>query len=238
MVYSLEERFKGLTNTRNYYKNKSETISRQIVEDKSKLEVYQREVDKLVKIDKELADSKYVLDNLENYYKTLYNLIKICTKKSIEFKDVRVNSIESEITNNLAYLYPEKNYEVKIDFSESRGDDVAELLLGSKGKLVPTTGQNGMFVRQVISLTGMEVINYMHGGCVLFLDEALASSDKQNLLKLKPMFNRMIEKGFQIIMIEHKPEIYQNLKHKRFKLYRHKEREEVIVYEIIYNEGE
>lgn len=167
-------------------------------------------LDALTKRDQSLATYESVIRNMKRKAVTLAE----------NYRESRIGYLEQEIENNLAYLIPEENFRVKIEFSSRDGVENANLYIMKKGgtRWSLPKARNGRFIRQIISFTAMYTINRLRGSKTIFSDEALASADKKNLLNLKPMLDNLIDDGFQIVVIEHKPELYQTLDRREFKL--------------------
>lgn len=172
--------------------------------------------------DKLFRTKEYLTELLE-YEKKLKTLYSICNKKAAEFTEGRRGLIEQTVEENLRFIFPEENFKVKLDLDLSKaGRKTCKLLLGKTTKdgivYSPTTAQNGRFVRQLISVVVVYTLNYLRGTDMMYLDEALASSDKSNLTKLKPLLDRMVENGMQVVLIEHKPELYNTVTRRQFTL--------------------
>lgn len=170
------------------------------------------------KVDKELETTRDNLNNINNGIEVFSGMINIITKYTANIKKARIELLESEIEANLIYLYPDEKFKVTFEFSQNRGRETAELKLGRNGCIFNVKAQNGRFVRQLISLSCMYTVNKLRESKTLIMDEALSSSDKDNLSNLKPLMNKMIEDGMQLIVIEHKDELYKDVERRMFYL--------------------
>lgn len=179
---------------------------------------------KQLKVEEKYQRCIEVLQDLRSYTDSLRMLHSIVNKKITDFTNGRQRLIEQTVEDNLRYIFPEENFKVKLNLDVSKtGKETCQLLLGKEfgGQIIsysPTNAQNGRFVRQLISLVVVYTINLLRGSDMIYMDEALASSDKNNLTKLEPLLDRMIESNMQVILIEHKPELYENIERRHFVL--------------------
>lgn len=199
--------------------SRAENLKCSIVADKERLkaqkeknEVYRKATDKYTQ---DLTTQK----EIQSYMQKLKTLLAVCNKKAEKFTVDRISLVEKTVEDNLRYVFPEEDFKVKFDMGISKtGRETCRLLLGKGNKYSATSAQNGRFVRQLISVVVVYTLNYLRGADTMYLDEALASSDKDNLTKLKPLLDRMREDGTQVILIEHKPELYNNVDRRQFEL--------------------
>ena len=179
--------------------------------------------EKLLKYEEKVNESLSLLENIRAYKKKLELLLAVCNKKAESFMNERVSLLEQTVQDNLYYVFPEESFIVKLDLDITKaGRESCKLLLGKKTPngivFSPTTAQNGRFVRQLISVVVVYTLNYLRGSDMMYMDEALASSDKDNLTKLKPLLDRMTKGGMQTILIEHKSELYDDVSRRQFTL--------------------
>jgi DNA repair exonuclease SbcCD ATPase subunit len=181
------------------------------------------------RIDKELIISTNNLKRIQTYIK-LFNLVNKCVVAySAKYKKVRIDQLEQEITANLHYLFPDDNYEACFDFDQARGKEIADLvMLQNKVAYDIELGMGG-FVQQLVSVVALYKINKLRGSKFMVLDESLSSADKTNLTLLTPLLDRMIEEGMQIVVVEHKDELYLNVTRKVIKVSRNKSNNAFIV---------
>ncbi len=174
----------------------------------------------------ELDSTEFKIGELKKYLDKRYAeckyMQKAIQKFASEYREQRIAFLEREIELNLSLLLPEENFKVKIDFSNRNGEPQASLYIGkdhgSSTQYYLARGQNGNFVKQVISFSVIYSINSLRGSSFLAMDEALASGDQESLLDLTDLFNRLLENGLQCIIIEHKEEQYRNLPKTMFNL--------------------
>jgi len=204
-------------------------LSESISYDKAILQTAVESNERQLKVEEKYQKIADLLRELRDYTSMLKTLHAVVNKKASEFTQGRKSLLEQTVEDNLRYIFPEENFRVKLDLDVSKtGKETCKLLLGKEenGKVsayTPTNAQNGRFVRQLISLVIVYTINLLRGSDMVYMDEALASSDKDNLTKLEPLLNRMIDSKMQVILIEHKPELYENVSRRHFKLRKNRE---------------
>lgn len=155
-------------------------------------------------------------ETLKEYRDNVVELSKICKKFSEEYKLSRRDEIESRVVSVLNQLLPEENFDVAFDIQMRYGKFHADLKIGPKDLSVdqwsdPKTA-NGDFLKQVISASIVHSICDMLGKEVLLLDEQFCSSDPINAAKISSvLLTDEFRKTKQMILIEHKPEVYNDL---------------------------
>lgn len=206
-----------------------------------KEERLQRAEETNIKVDAyEIAIEKAskVLADIREQTALTEKLLKVSVKLSKQHRDKKIKFLEDEIDKNLSYLLPQEDFRVKITFNDRNGDYTAnlEIAKGDAGKQAGNwhspRAYNGRFIRQMISFSCMYSINKLRGSKAVFSDESLASADKVNLTKLKPLFDSLIDEGFQITIIEHKEELYNTMSRREFHLYKDRELQAVQLKEV------
>ena len=204
------------------------SLEESVVYDKAILKTAEETNAKQLKIEEKYEKCKEVREELKEYTNKLKTLFAVVNKKASDFTQNRKSLIEQTVEENLKYIFPEENFKVKLNLDLSKtGRETCQLLLGkgdSNAGIVytPTTAQNGRFVRQLISLVVVYTINMLRGSDMLYMDEALASSDKHNLTKLKPLLDRIKKSKMQVILIEHKAELYEGVDRRQFILHKNR----------------
>lgn len=219
------------------YKMKEEikSIGDSISYDKAILQTAIENNEKQLKIEEKYNNTVSIRNELRDYNSKLKSLFAVVNKKASDFTQGRQALIERSVEDNLKYIFPEENFKVKLNLDVSRtGKETCQLLLGKEvnGSVVnysPTNAQNGRFVRQLISLVIIYTINMLRGSDMIYMDEALASSDKENLTKLEPLLNRMRDSNMQVVLIEHKSELYDNIDRRHIKLVKNRVTGETVI---------
>ena len=212
-------------------------IENSIIRDKAKLETATESNSRVLKFEERYREAVKFQEELREYNSKLTRLFTYCNKKSSTYTDERKQVIEKIVEENLLYIFPEERFKAQLSLDVSRkGRETCQLLIGvpsgSGVSYAATTAQNGRFVRQLVSLVVVYSLNYLRGSDTLFIDEALASSDKDNLTKLKPLLDRITESGIQIILIEHKPELYNGVDRRQFDLSKNRKTGETTIVKV------
>ena len=216
-------------------KEEIKSIGDSISYDKAILQTAIENNEKQLKIEEKYNNTVSVRNELRDYNSKLKSLFAVVNKKASDFTQGRQALIERSVEDNLKYIFPEENFKVKLNLDVSRtGKETCQLLLGKEvnGSVVnysPTNAQNGRFVRQLISLVIIYTINMLRGSDMIYMDEALASSDKDNLTKLEPLLNRMRDSNMQVVLIEHKSELYDNIDRRHIKLVKNRVTGETVI---------
>lgn len=182
-----------------------------------------RQNTKLQVYENERTKRKDTLTALIAYRMDIDKVMKITQDAALKYRNDRIKFLEKEIEKNLEFLLPEEKFKVKIDFRTISDRHYADLLIGDGITWSSPKSKNGRFIRQVISFTAMYSVNKLRGSKTLFYDEALSSADATSLTELKELMWALMDEGFQIIMVEHKEQIYNSLDRKEIHL--HKDRD-------------
>lgn len=164
--------------------------------------------------------------------------ISISTAK--RYRQTRLGILTKEIERNLELLLPEENFKVKIDFRSIKDRYYADLYVSkSGGEWFLPKAQNGKFIQQIISFSAMYSVNKMRGCKVIFSDESLSSADKKSLTEIKPLLEELLSEGFQLVIIEHKEEMYKGICRKENLLIKDRELGSISEHQVkVYEGGE
>lgn len=175
------------------------------------IEFAKRENERLGEVRKQYIKLKSKINNLHLMEKETLFALEVVNAKAIEYRDSTVSFIEDEIDKSLQVAFPQELYESKISFNRVRNKDVASLKLCRSGSEYIVSLQGGRLSQQLVSCSAVSAINTVRGSRMLYLDEALASADKDTIHDLSSMIKSQIDAGFQIILIEHKEGLYNSL---------------------------
>lgn len=190
---------------------------------------------------------KYYQDYVTNYGKLnevaakmtdTKNKLKIIETYKEDYRNSRIEFLEDKINAKLLYLFPEEKFQVKFRFENIAGKPTAELLVGKLGYFAPARAQNGRFVKQLISSTSVIAINELRGSHMIFLDEAMASAADKILTELNPLFAELHDRGLEILLVEHKPGLYNTVTRREIHLRKDHEADHVIIEGIFDIQGE
>ena len=213
-VVSFQQRGITLYNTEFIYQ-----LERDIYRDSVKLDSCEVENKRKSEIKEQLDHWTSIRDSIPDDMIMCKEVLASANAISADFRERRINFLEKEIEKNLAFLLPDENFKIKIDFKVRDKEQYAELFIGRDyDNLESPRGINGRFVRQLISFTILYSVNTITDCKVLFCDEALSSADPNSLSELKPLIDELIANKFQILMIEHKKEIYDHINRKEITL--------------------
>lgn len=210
---------------------------------KRSFDVYHQAVARSTQINRALADAqknnelkaKYLeqrdqalakVQKLRGYEDKLDLFIKGSMLKVEQYRDECIKNLESRIENILEILMPEEQFKVQITFKLYRGKYYSDILIGkeSNGTIQwgPPRTQNGDFLKQLISCSAVWALNLLLGSSYILMDEPFSSADPVNVSKLQPIFDMMLESGMQIVIIEHKVELYEGVRHNEINLLKHR----------------
>lgn len=162
-------------------------------------------------------EEKYVKDynllsQLTEMLKETDFALAVASAEATAYRDSTVVFIENKITESLGLAFPNEKYTSKIEFGNTaKGRRTAELKLRRFGKDYTTSLQGGKLSQQLVSCSGVTAVNSIRGSSMMFLDEALASSDVDTVKDLSVMIQQLVDDGYQILLIEHKEGLYQSL---------------------------
>ena len=167
------------------------------------------------KIEDKLRERYIVRKRLQDTKKTVNTMRTASMAIAKKYREDRINILTKEIERNLALLLPDENFKVRIDFRSVKERYYADLYVSKGGGdwFLPKA-QNGKFIQQIISFSAMYSINKMRGCKVIFSDESLSSADKNSLVEIRPLLEELLDEGFQLVIIEHKEEMYKGIKRK------------------------
>lgn len=150
------------------------------------------------------------------YYNQLYDyMVKILQAKAAAYRQERKTTLEEVTTTVLRSAFPNEEYQIKIDWNSNGTRPTAQILNSVSTKdgnveYYPPAHINGELAKQTIAFTTLCSMCGMLNADFIGYDECLNSGDNDSLVDIKPLFDKL-QKNFQIIMIEHKDSLYQNL---------------------------
>lgn len=173
-----------------------------------------------------IKEYNYKIQTLQMYRSRIDQLIKGSMIRVEQYRNECISALESRVEHILALIMPEEQFKVQITFRSVRGKYRSEVLIGKENngyiEWSPPRTQNGDFIKQLISCSIVWSLNLLLGASFILMDEPFSSSDQVNVGNLSPVFEMMIESGMEIIMIEHKPELYQGVHHNEISLLKHR----------------
>lgn len=146
----------------------------------------------------------------------LIRVEKASREISTHYESEIIENLEVRVKTVLEIAFPQEHFEVSLKLRIFRNEYVADVRIGrpnGKGDitwLFPKY-QNGDGAKQIISFAIIASINLMMGTRFLIMDEPFSSGDEKTLLRLKPVLEYFLEAGLQIILIEHKEQLFDAL---------------------------
>lgn len=173
-------------------------------------------------------DYKKLSDTLKNITK----LSDICQTYAVKYHDMRIAELEKRCEAILELAFPEENFGVSIRSSVVRKKEVSYLVVGPKNKPIsqwfPPVSENGGLVKQLLGASVIESICEMVGADYIFFDEMFCSGDPVTVADINPFFKGIIEKGIQLMIIEHKPTLYEGLERREIHLGKDRSKAEAV----------
>jgi hypothetical protein len=160
----------------------------------------------------ELSEKQQMLLKYISVYDRIVKQLQI---KAASYRAQRKTELEEMTTTVLRRAFPNEEYQIKIDWNSTGTKPTAQILNSVTAKdgsveYYPPSHINGELAKQVIAFTTLCSMCGMLNADFIGYDECLNSGDDNSLVDIKPLFDKLME-AFQIIMIEHKDSLYQNL---------------------------
>lgn len=152
---------------------------------------------------------------LTSYVNLYESMIKVLQVKASNYRAQRKTELEEMTTTVLRSAFPNEEYQIKIDWNSTGVKPTAQILNSVSApdgttEYYPPSHINGELAKQIIAYTTLCSMCGMLNADMIGYDECLNSGDNDSLVDIKPLFDKL-KKTFQIIMIEHKDSLYQNL---------------------------
>lgn len=176
-------------------------------------------------IRKSLTEKVGILENdlieLQRNKTRLLALQDKMNQVSIAYKEERQKYLQEISNEYLAKIFPDDNFCVKFVPSVYRNKEYIDLYSGhNEGGMSPLEMQHGRLFRQFLGYIITVVIQKAKNCELLIMDEAMNSGDEETLMKITPVVKDLLNSGKQMIMIEHKHVLYENLPRLQYKLER------------------
>lgn len=178
---------------------------------RDKLAVYKNYQERRKSLEDDYEQISNDISRLQHYKKLITADKLYCQKFSQDFKKDRYNEISDRAEESLGKVFPNDNFMVYLEPRIHGLNNEVRLLLGKNGRVFPMKMQNGRFLRQVTSFSVNTTIQELKDCCPVLMDEALSSGDFESTSTMSLVIKGLIDKGIQMILTEHKPELYNNL---------------------------
>lgn len=174
------------------------------------------------RLEEDIVTESKLLEDVTSYHRAFKALLTRAMTEADTYRKSRKSELESRVESALNLVFPEEHFKVHFEVDVSNRKYVAELLLGKEvdGIMYWGTprGQNGGMAKQLIAFTAVGEINLMIGSDLYIADEPFSSSDDFNILAVKAILKYFNENGLQVLIIEHKPSLYEGIEHNKIKL--------------------
>jgi len=161
-------------------------------------------------------------DAIVNELNNTSKLCKICQEYAVKYRDERIEELERRCESILDLAFPDEHFGVLIKTDIVRKKEVAKLLIGpknvDKSEWFPPVSENGGLVKQLIGASIVASICEMINADFIFFDEMFCSGDPVAVADINPWFKNTVENGIQLVIIEHKPTLYENLSRREIRL--------------------
>lgn len=166
-----------------------------------------------------LEEAKELKEDYMNMYDNFEKLDKITHTEDTEYRKRRLGYLDQYITDNLALIFPNEDYKAKIkcDFKYNYSR-VSLSLYNKHGEVRIPKVCEGMMCQELIGFSASVSLAECLGKNMFYMDEAFAVSDKENLQKISQILQSLLDKGFQIFLIEQHSESYKDLKRREIHL--------------------
>ena len=152
-------------------------------------------------------------EELTTYFRLLKHIRDVLDVYMVNYSRARRDRIETMCEEILQVLYPTEDFGVLLDIDKSYSKLRAQLFIGHKdqplSKWHSPKSSNGGFVQQLAVAAVIHCICTMLNVPVMLMDEQFCSSDSENASIVPKIFIKRRE-GQQTLLIEHKPEIYED----------------------------
>lgn len=165
---------------------------------------------------KELESNYQKVSNLEKTLEEFVQLLKIFSKVCVDednaYRERRIKYITSYIDKNIQIIFPEEEFKSKLKFDYSRNMQRVKLtLVDYTGEERNPRMSEGKMLQQLISFSSAVGLTECMNGNKLYTDEAFSASSPENLTKISKLLKTLIERDFQIILIEQEDDVYKDL---------------------------
>lgn len=190
-------------------------FEKKLLENKLKLEqiaVSNKEFEQL-SAEKVAGDEIATAVNL--YINDLKDLLNNVNREDKDYRNRRIDFLNSEITKMLERFFPNKNLIANIVFDDKYKNSNAYLnLIDGEGDLRNPANTEGMLGQYLISFTAVTTVLKTMSKHIVFIDEAFGVASKNNLPKIADVLAKSCEDGMQIILSTQDPLLFNTIPHR------------------------
>jgi hypothetical protein len=178
---------------------------RQLTDMKRSNEQAQIVVDRLNKINVDMATCKRYIRQLNSLYEGLQT-------KNANFIAGIIEMLREAVTYAVNSSLPLKKYGVDLDYKPYRNDGVLKLyLIDEDGNRLPPRIVEGDMLNQVLSFSAVTYISVSMGYDTIYYDEAFASANVRSLNLIRAVIRHYIDKGIKFRMVTQNPILYAGI---------------------------
>ncbi len=155
------------------------------------------------------------LEELDSKIALMNSVYALCLREATEYKETRLEMLINQAESVLALAFPNEGFKVKFEFSVYGKESHVLLKIGHEDEpeekwLSPVTA-NGGCVKQLLSASIVASICVLNHTDFLLLDEFFCSSDPVVVAKVGQFIESLSKLGLQLVLIEHKPNLYSSI---------------------------
>lgn len=190
-------------------------FERRIMEKKIQLEQIANSNKEFEQLSVDKARGDEILKAVEMYVNDLKDLLDNVNKEDKDYRNRRIDFLNTEITKMLNKFFPNKDLEAKIVFDDKYKNSNAFLrLVDKEGDLRNPANTEGMFEQYLISFTAVTTVLQTLRKNIVFIDEAFGVASKNNLPRIAECLAKRCESGMQIILATQDPLLFNVIPHK------------------------
>lgn len=183
-----------------------------IMDKRIKLETAKNKNNEIDKLKAKFQKAEETLTKLKEGLDRFILLDRMAVEEENDYKKRRLDYLTAYINNNLNFIFPSQNLTAEIDSEvKYKSQNVSLRLIDGHGnQRIPYINEGKLF-QELISFSASVGLAECLNLTSFYMDEAFAASSPENLSKVGKMLRDMLERGFQIFLIEQKDDIYKDL---------------------------
>ena len=190
-------------------------FEKKLMEKKLKLEQISISNKEFEYLNAEKVSGDEILSALELYSRNLKDLWDNVNREDKDYRNRRIEFLNSEITKMLVKFFPNKNLVANIVFDDKYKNSNAYLsLIDEDGDVRNPLNTEGMFQQYLISYAAVTSVLQTMNKHIVFIDEAFGVASKKNLPKIADVLAQSCESGMQIILATQDPLLFDNIPHR------------------------
>lgn len=169
-----------------------------------------------------LRDYAELSEQLSAFINLNKTVLSLAQKEYREYKEHRLDEISKYIEGSIAVLFPEREYKVRLVYSDSRSQkDVTLSFIGKNGEIRFPFVTEGNLNNQVIAYSAAFGLVRAFDYNKIYIDEAFSAAHPSNLKKTAKQIEDAVDGGMQIFLIQQAKEGYESLARREFHLEHH-----------------